>query len=72
MENQKQDLAKSKADFTEEHIKHPAKGINDWNDRLDETWNPKTITILLLMKRPKIFRLSMAVVTNLTKTTAEY
>ncbi|QIL42488.1 hypothetical protein G7074_26430 [Pedobacter sp. HDW13] len=41
MENQKQDLAKSKADFTEEHIKHPAKGINDWNDRLDENLEPE-------------------------------
>lgn len=36
MENQKQDLTKSKSDFTEENAKHPVKGINDWNDRLDE------------------------------------
>ncbi|WP_175635187.1 hypothetical protein [Pedobacter ghigonis] len=41
MENQKQDLAKSKADFTEEHAKHPVKGINDWNDRLDQNLEPE-------------------------------
>ncbi|SDC29902.1 hypothetical protein [Pedobacter soli] len=41
MENQKQDLEKSKADFTAEHTKHPVKGINDWNDRLDQNLEPE-------------------------------
>jgi len=34
MENQKQDL--NKANFTEENIKHPDQGPDNWNDRLDE------------------------------------
>jgi len=41
MENQKQDLAKSKSDFTVENAKHPVKGLNDWNDRLDENLEPE-------------------------------
>lgn len=41
MENQKEDLAKSKSDFTADNAKHPVKGINDWNDRLDENLEPE-------------------------------
>ncbi|QNN40122.1 hypothetical protein [Pedobacter roseus] len=41
MENQKQDQAKSKSDFTTENAKHPEKGLNNWNDRLDENLEPE-------------------------------
>ena len=41
MENQKQNQAKSKSDFTEENKKHPDQGLNDWNDRLDENLEPE-------------------------------
>jgi hypothetical protein len=41
MENQKEDLSKSKSDFTEENKKSPVKGQNDWNDRLDENLEPE-------------------------------
>ncbi|MDQ0965506.1 hypothetical protein QFZ20_000909 [Flavobacterium sp. W4I14] len=41
MENQKQDQAKSKSDFTAEKAKHPVEGLNDWNDRLDENLEPE-------------------------------
>jgi len=39
MENQKQDLNKS--NFTEENIKHPDQGPDNWNDRLDENLEPE-------------------------------
>ena len=41
MENRKQDLAKSKTDFTTENSTNPVKGLNNWNDRLDENLEPK-------------------------------
>lgn len=41
MENQKQDQKKSKSAFIEEVQDNPAKGLNDWNDRLDENLEPK-------------------------------
>jgi hypothetical protein len=41
MENQHQDQAKSKSDFTEENKRDPVKGQNDWNDRLDENLEPE-------------------------------
>lgn len=41
MENKKEDRVKSKSDFTAENAKHPVKGINDWNDRLDENLEPE-------------------------------
>lgn len=41
MENKKEDLAKSKSDFTAENAKHPEKGLNDWNDRLDQNLEPE-------------------------------
>lgn len=41
MENRKQDLTKSKTDFSAENSKNPVKGINDWNDRLDENLEPE-------------------------------
>lgn len=36
MENQKQEQAKSKSDFSKENAKNPEQGLNNWNDRLDE------------------------------------
>ncbi|QXU44048.1 hypothetical protein [Pedobacter sp. D749] len=41
MENQKQDLAKSKSDFTKENAENPEKGLDNWNDRLDENLEPE-------------------------------
>ncbi|KQM76943.1 hypothetical protein ASE74_16855 [Pedobacter sp. Leaf216] len=41
MDNQKQNQAKSKSDFTEENKQHPDQGLNDWNDRLDENLEPE-------------------------------
>ncbi|MGN8055316.1 hypothetical protein ACTJKN_03510 [Pedobacter sp. 22163] len=41
MGNKKEDLSKSKSDFTAENAKHPEKGLNDWNDRLDENLEPE-------------------------------
>lgn len=41
MENQKQDQGKSKSTFVEQVQDNPAKGLNDWNDRLDENLEPK-------------------------------
>ncbi|MGM9479245.1 hypothetical protein ACS5PU_22680 [Pedobacter sp. GSP4] len=41
MENSKQNNDKSKTDFTEENLKNPVKGLNDWNDRLDENLEPE-------------------------------
>ena len=41
MENQKQDLAKSKSDFTKENTENPEKGLDNWNDRLDENLEPE-------------------------------
>lgn len=41
MENQKQDQEKSKSAFIEEVQDNPAKGLNDWNERLDENLEPK-------------------------------
>lgn len=36
MENQKQEQAKSKSDFSKENTENPDQGLNNWNDRLDE------------------------------------
>lgn len=36
MANQHEEQAKSKSEFVEQNKKNPAKGLNDWNDRLDE------------------------------------
>jgi hypothetical protein len=41
MENQKEDLDKSKTEFAKENAKQPAKGLNDWNERLDENLEPE-------------------------------
>lgn len=41
MENRKQDLTKSKTDFSTDNSKNPVKGLNDWNDRLDENLEPE-------------------------------
>ncbi|WP_316825317.1 hypothetical protein [Pedobacter miscanthi] len=41
MENQKHGQDKLKSDFTEENAKHPEKGLNEWNDRLDENLEPE-------------------------------
>ncbi|WP_025142659.1 hypothetical protein [Pedobacter jeongneungensis] len=41
MENQKHDQAKSKSDFIKENEKNPEKGLNNWNDRLDENLEPE-------------------------------
>ena len=41
MENQKQDQEKSKSAFIEEVQHNPTKGLNDWNERLDENLEPK-------------------------------
>lgn len=41
MENPKEDLAKSKSEFTQANAKHPDQGINDWNDRLDQNLEPE-------------------------------
>jgi len=55
MENQKQDLEKSKADFVTENIKHPVKGINDWNDRLDQNLEPEDHNDTLADEKAKDF-----------------
>ncbi|WP_293787011.1 hypothetical protein [uncultured Pedobacter sp.] len=39
MENQKQDLPKS--NFTEENARNPEKGLDNWNERLDENLEPE-------------------------------
>ncbi|TCD08251.1 hypothetical protein EZ449_12645 [Pedobacter frigidisoli] len=36
MDNQSKDQAKSKIEFTDQNKKDPAKGLDNWNDRLDE------------------------------------
>ncbi|MFD2286812.1 hypothetical protein GJU39_14455 [Pedobacter petrophilus] len=41
MENQKPDQEKSKSAFVDQAQDNPAKGLNDWNDRLDENLEPK-------------------------------
>ena len=41
MENQKDDQQKAKSAFIEQSEKNPAKGLNDWNERLDENLEPK-------------------------------
>ncbi|NII83431.1 hypothetical protein H9N25_11545 [Pedobacter riviphilus] len=41
MENKKEDLSKSKSDFTAENAKHPNQGLDNWNKRLDENLEPE-------------------------------
>lgn len=41
MENQKEDQARSKSDFSKENSKNPQQGLNNWNDRLDENLEPE-------------------------------
>ncbi|MFW0717926.1 hypothetical protein [Pedobacter sp. N23S346] len=41
MENQKQGQEKTKSAFVEQAQNDPAKGLNDWNDRLDENLEPQ-------------------------------
>ncbi|GAA4201924.1 hypothetical protein GCM10022289_16030 [Pedobacter jeongneungensis] len=55
MENQKQDQAKSKSDFTEENTKNPEKGLNNWNDRLDENLEPEDHNNITADERAKDF-----------------
>ena len=40
MEPNNKDQQEFKKDFTEENIKNPTKGLDDWNDRLDENLEP--------------------------------
>lgn len=41
MENHKKDQEKSKSAFVEQVQDDPTKGLNNWNDRLDENLEPK-------------------------------
>jgi len=41
MENQKQDQEEAKSVFIKKSEENPAKGLNDWNDRLDENLESK-------------------------------
>jgi len=41
MKNQKQDQLKQKASFTEQNKMNPSKGLDNWNDRLDENLETK-------------------------------
>ncbi|NMN37297.1 hypothetical protein [Pedobacter sp. SG918] len=41
MENKKEDLSKSKSDFTAENAKYPNQGLDNWNKRLDENLEPE-------------------------------
>ena len=55
MENQKQDLAKSKSDFTEENAENPDKGLDNWNDRLEENLEPEEHTDIEADEKAKDF-----------------
>jgi len=41
MEPTNQDQNKLKADFTEKNAQNPEKGLDNWNERLDENLEPK-------------------------------
>ena len=55
MENQKNDQSKSKLSFIEQNQENPGKGINDWNDRLDDNLEPKDHNDIVADKKAKDF-----------------
>jgi hypothetical protein len=55
MENQKQDQAKLKSDFTAENAKNPDKGLDNWNDRLDENLEAEDHNDLVADEKAKDF-----------------
>lgn len=41
MENKNENQEELKADFIEKNIQNPEKGLDNWNERLDENLEPK-------------------------------